>query len=130
MDILYFIRRRIVFDALHAAKACLALICNFGVSIFGVWTDSCKQEMYDSRIVTTRNLVKALAGGRARVLCSTSAVGFYGNQGDETLTEEHPPGDDFLARLAVDWEKEAHAAESGGGLPHASALSSTAQTRR
>ena len=84
-----------------------------GVSIFSYWTDSHKQKMVDSRILTTRNLVKALLKGKAKVLCSTSAVGYYGHQGDEKLTEEHPPGDDFLARLAVDWEKEAHAAEAG-----------------
>ena len=83
-----------------------------GASIFSYWTDSYKQKMYDSRILTTRNLVKALSAGKATVLCSTSAVGFYGHQGDEKLTEEHPPGDDFLAELAVDWEKEAHRAEN------------------
>jgi uncharacterized protein (TIGR01777 family) len=83
-----------------------------GASIFNYWTDSYKQKMYDSRILTTRNLVSALSAGKATVLCSTSAVGFYGNQGDEKLTEEHPPGDDFLAELALDWEKEAHRAEN------------------
>jgi uncharacterized protein len=84
-----------------------------GVSIFSYWTESHKQKMVDSRILTTRNLVNALLKGNAKVLCSTSAVGYYGHQGDEHLTEGHPPGDDFLARLAVDWEKEAHAAEAG-----------------
>jgi hypothetical protein len=69
--------------------------------------------MYDSRILTTRNLVKALLEGRAGVLCSTSAVGYYGDRGDKILTEENPPADDFLAGLAVDWEKEARAAERG-----------------
>ena len=83
-----------------------------GVSIFNYWTDSHKQRMYDSRILTTRHLVAALGTGKATVLCSTSAVGYYGHQGDEKLTEDHSPGDDFLARLAVDWEKEALAAES------------------
>jgi uncharacterized protein (TIGR01777 family) len=85
-----------------------------GVPVYGLWTESRKQEMVDSRILTTRNLVKALSGGRAGVLCSTSAVGYYGDCGEEPLTEGHPPGDDFLARLAVDWEKEAHAIEAGG----------------
>lgn len=84
-----------------------------GVSIFSYWTDNHKQKMVDSRILTTRNLVNSLLEGNAKVLCSTSAVGYYGHRGDEKLTEEHPPGDDFLARLAVDWEKEAHAAEAG-----------------
>jgi uncharacterized protein len=84
-----------------------------GVSIFGLWTEGRKKEMYDSRILTTRNLVKALLEGRGQVLCSTSAVGYYGDQGDKTLTEENPPSEDYLARLSVDWEKEAHAAERG-----------------
>ncbi len=96
----------------EAVKQVDAAVNLAGVSIFSYWTDSHKQKMYDSRILTTRNLVNALSGGKARVLCSASAVGFYGHQGDEKLTEEHPPGDDFLARLAVDWEKEAHAAEA------------------
>lgn len=97
----------------ETAKQADAAVNLAGVSIFSYWTDSHKQRMVDSRILTTRNLVNALLDGNAKVLCSTSAVGYYGHQGDEKLTEEHPPGDDFLARLAVDWEKEAHAAEAG-----------------
>jgi hypothetical protein len=85
-----------------------------GVSIFNYWTESHKQKMVDSRILTTRNLVGALTAGTAKVLCSASAVGYYGHRGDGELTEAHPPGDDFLARLAVDWEKEARAAETQG----------------
>lgn len=95
------------------ATAADAAVNLAGVSIFGLWTEGRKKEMYDSRILTTRNLVKALLEGRAQVLCSTSAVGYYGNQGDKILTEENPPSDDFLARLSVDWEKESHAAERG-----------------
>ncbi len=85
-----------------------------GVSIFGLWTEGRKKEMVESRILTTRNLVKALSEGHAGVLCSTSAVGYYGGRGEDTLAEDEPPGDDFLARLAVDWEKEAWAVEAGG----------------
>jgi uncharacterized protein len=92
------------------AKEADAAVNLAGTSIFGLWTEGRKKEMYDSRILTTRNLVKALSEGRAKVLCSTSAVGYYGDQGDKILTEENPPSDDFLARLSVDWEKEARAA--------------------
>jgi uncharacterized protein (TIGR01777 family) len=48
------------------------------------------------------------------VLVNASAIGIYGPRGDEELTEETPPGDDFLARLCIDWEKEARAVEQAG----------------
>lgn len=86
-----------------------------GASIFTRWSAAHKQEIYDSRILTTRNLVAALApGGRDRLFCSTSAIGYYGPRGDEDLTEDAPPGDDFLARLARDWEAEALKAQDLG----------------
>jgi len=85
-----------------------------GRSIFTFWTDKVKKEIYDSRIETTRNLAAAIPEGKPFVLCSTSAVGLYGDRGDALLTEESDPGDDFLARLAIDWEKEALTAESKG----------------
>jgi uncharacterized protein (TIGR01777 family) len=82
-----------------------------GRSIFNVWTDYYKQQLYDSRVLTTRNLVEALPADRKVVLCSTSAVGCYGSRGDDTLTEAEPFGDDFLADLSKDWEAEALKAE-------------------
>ena len=86
-----------------------------GASIFSRWSAAYKREIYDSRIRTTRNLVIALAGGdRRQLLCSTSAVGYYGPRGDEVLTEDSPPDSYFLAHLAEDWEAEAlKAAELG-----------------
>ncbi len=79
-----------------------------GASIFARWSEVYKKELHDSRILTTRNLVAALEkGDRRQLLCSTSAIGYYGPHGDEDLTEESPPGDDFLARLCRDWEAEA-----------------------
>lgn len=83
-----------------------------GKSIFRYWTEKQKKEIYDSRILTTRNLVKALTRGNGKLLCNTSAVGYYGDGGEEILTEDHEPGNDFLARLAVDWENEAQTAGS------------------
>ncbi len=99
-------------DWQEAVQPANAVVNLAGVSIFSYWTEGYKQKMYDSRILTTRNLVSAMAGGGAGVLCSTSAVGYYGHQGDGVLTEDHPPGDDFLAKLGVDWEKEARAVET------------------
>jgi len=84
-----------------------------GTSIFSRWTDEMKKDLRDSRILTTRNLVEAMQGRRGKDthLFSTSAVGYYGFHGDEDLTEESPPGKDFLATLAADWEAEARRAE-------------------
>lgn len=88
-----------------------------GASIAGArWTPARKAELRASRIDTTRALVTALAkmNARPRVLVSASATGFYGDRGDETLTEESQPGSDFLASLAKDWEAEARKAEAIG----------------
>lgn len=82
----------------------------------GRWTTQRKALLRSSRIETTRALVGALAKMNARpsVLVSASAIGYYGDRGDETLTEESKPGVDFLAGLAQEWEAEALKAESLG----------------
>src|SRR5438445_6964611 len=82
----------------------------------GRWTAERKALLRSSRIDTTRTLVNALARMNARpsVLISASAIGIYGNRGDETLTEESKPGTDFLASLAKEWEAEALKAEALG----------------
>lgn len=87
-----------------------------GTSLFSRWTPERKREIRDSRISTTRNIVDAIdpAGERDVTLFSTSAVGYYGFCGDEELTEGSPPGDDFLARVAIEWETEALKAEAKG----------------
>jgi uncharacterized protein (TIGR01777 family) len=87
-----------------------------GASIFSRWTETSKKEMRDSRILTTRNLVSALDDrkGLETILLSTSAVGYYGFHEDEAVTEETPPGSDFLALMARDWEAEARKAEAFG----------------
>lgn len=84
-----------------------AVINLAGASIFRRWNDKSKKLIYDTRVLTTRNVVEALSEGRGTVLCSASGVGYYGFHGDEELTEEDRPGDDFLARLCMDWEGEA-----------------------
>jgi len=85
-----------------------------GKSIFTLWTERTKRQIYDSRILTTRNLVEALPAGADTTLCSTSAIGYYGDRGEDILTEDEPAGDDFLAEVGRDWEKEALQAESKG----------------
>jgi len=87
-----------------------------GTSLFSRWTPEAKKLIRESRISTTRNIVDAIepSEGKDVALFSTSAVGYYGFHGDEELTEESPPGDDFLARVAVEWENEALRAEERG----------------
>ncbi len=85
-----------------------------GRSIFSVWTEKYKKAMYDSRVLTTRNLADALPKDRETVLCSTSAVGYYGPMADEFVTEDSPCGKGFLADMAKDWEAEAFRAQEKG----------------
>ncbi len=87
-----------------------------GSTIFTPWTSKARKVIEDSRILTTRHLVEALKGDSSpATLLSGSAVGYYGGRLDDTvLTEDTPPGDDFLAQLGVKWEKEALRAEDWG----------------
>ena len=82
----------------------------------GRWTAAQKARIRDSRVIGTRNLVSGIARAEARprVLVSASAVGYYGDRGDEELTESSSPGNDFLAEVCQAWEREAVAAESHG----------------
>ncbi len=100
-----------------AAAGADAVVNLAGTSIAsGRWTTQRKRDLYKSRVDTTRALVKAIGqlDPRPRVLVSASAVGYYGNGGDEELTEGSPLGEDFLSGLARDWEHEALRAESLG----------------
>jgi uncharacterized protein (TIGR01777 family) len=80
------------------------------------WTPARKQEVLDSRLQAT-SLLARTAGGLANapaVFISGSAVGYYGNRGDETLTEDSSPGDDFLAEVCIQWEDAARPAAEAG----------------
>ena len=82
----------------------------------GRWSAARKQRIRDSRVLGTRHLVAALAALKERpaVLVSASAIGYYGDRGDEALDEDALPGNDFLAGVCKDWEAEANrAAELG-----------------
>jgi len=78
------------------------------------WTPARKQALHTSRILPTRSLGRALAEAppRPRVFLTNTAIGIYGAHDDEPVTEQTPPGDDFLAELCVEWEREAAAAVS------------------
>jgi uncharacterized protein (TIGR01777 family) len=99
----------------QTAAATADVIVNLaGRTIFKRWSKAYKQQMLDSRILTTRNLVAALPPDSRTIFLSTSAVGYYGSRGEEILTETSTPGADFLADLSLDWEKEALAAGAKG----------------
>jgi uncharacterized protein len=80
------------------------------------WTDRQKRRIRDSRVLTTRNLIAGLATEerRPRVLVSASAVGYYGDRGDEELDETSSLGRGFLAGVCEEWEREALSAEQLG----------------
>jgi uncharacterized protein len=102
-------------DALSGSDAVVHLL---GEQIAQRWTDDAKREIRDSRILSTRNIVTAIGqlpeGERPKVLVSQSGAGFYGHRGDEVVDESASPGEDFLARLSVEWEAEALRAEELG----------------
>ena len=82
----------------------------------GRWTEEKKQRIRDSRVKGTTLLSEALANlsHPPRAFLCASAIGFYGDRGDEILTEESAPGNDFLAEVCVEWEQAtAPAAEKG-----------------
>jgi uncharacterized protein (TIGR01777 family) len=80
------------------------------------WTPAYKEEIRRSRVDGTRTIARAVAtlDRPPNVLVSSSAVGYYGDTGDEIVEEGHAPGDDFLARVCVDWEAAATAAMDAG----------------
>jgi uncharacterized protein (TIGR01777 family) len=84
-----------------------------GETVDGRWNEEKKRQIFDSRVVGTRNLVSTLAKCEVApppVLICASAVGYYGSRGDEILTESSPPGADFLAGVCKAWENEADVA--------------------
>ncbi len=87
-----------------------------GTSIFRFWNHSGKTAIYNSRILTTRDLVDTLTGFASSEITfiNFSGIGYYGFGGDEVLDENHPSGHDFLARVARDWESEALRAANSG----------------
>jgi uncharacterized protein (TIGR01777 family) len=89
-----------------------AVINLTGKTIFKYWREAYKKQIYDSRILTTRNIVDALPEGKDVRFLSTSAAGYYGDRDQEPLDESSPPGSDFLATIGVAWEKEAYKAET------------------
>ncbi len=94
-----------------------AVINLAGEPLAGVrWTDKRKQEIRDSRILTTKVLVEAIAKAdvKPQVLISGSAIGYYGTSLDKSFDEYSGAGDDFLANVCKDWEAAADVVTSLG----------------
>jgi len=89
-----------------------------GASIGSVWTPSRKRLLRSSRIDTTRLLADRLAAARQdsrpATFVQAAAVGYYGDRGDELLTESSPPGTGFIADLCRDWESASDRAQDAG----------------
>ncbi len=102
-------------EALAGADAVVNLA---GATIGARWTAKRKRLIRESRVDLTRALVEGLAaipqGERPGVLLNASGAGYYGDRGDDVLTEVEPPGQDWLAQLAAEWEAAALAAEGLG----------------
>ena len=82
----------------------------------GRWTAARKERIRVSRVEGTRLLSEALAACERKpsTLVCASAIGYYGDRGDEICVEDSAPADDFLARVAVDWERATAAAAAAG----------------
>ena len=88
-----------------------------GESVSGLrWTDEKKSAIRDSRVLGTRSVVDAISRlkNKPKVFVAASAIGFYGERGDEEVTESSAAGDNFLASVAKDWEAESRRAEDAG----------------
>lgn len=86
-----------------------------GENLFTLWwTESVKQKLRDSRLNSTRTLVEAMKKSEIKpeLFVSASGISYYGDRGDDLLDESSDAGDDFLANLCMDWEKEARKAEA------------------
>jgi uncharacterized protein (TIGR01777 family) len=106
---------------MEAVGECDAVVNLAGENIFGRrWNKEFKSLLLDSRLKSTANVVEALArrsqtgAGAVKILVNASAIGYYGPHDDEEVTEDSPPGNDFLAHICVEWEKVARAAEGHG----------------
>lgn len=101
-------------EAMDEADAVINLA---GSPIFGQrWTDEIKDRIYSSRIDNTKKLVDAigLCSNPPEVMISASAVGYYGDRGDEVLDESEPAGNGFLSKVCHDWETAAREIEKHG----------------
>lgn len=95
-------------NSLELPRGTDAVVHLAGAPVFGQrWTESYKQEIRESRLEGTKTVLNAVRryDGNLRSLISSSAVGYYGDRGNEELTEQSDPGEGFLAEVCDDWEQ-------------------------
>ncbi len=94
-----------------------AMVHLAGESVMGWWTAAKRERILSSRVASTSRIVQAMgqsSTGSPRVLLNASAIGYYGDRGDEVLTESAAPGTGFLADVTQQWEAAARAGEDAG----------------
>lgn len=104
-------------DWTNEVNGCDIVINLIGKNVFEQrWDEQVKEEIINSRIVPTKLLVETIARSerKPKLLISASAVGYYGDRGEETITEESSCGNDFLAEVVRQWEGAAYEAEKFG----------------
>jgi uncharacterized protein (TIGR01777 family) len=96
-------------------SGCDAVIHLSGENVAGRWTAEKKRKIRESRVVSTRNLAWAIARAEPtpRTFVCASAIGYYGNRGDEVLTEDSAPGAGFLPEVCSEWEAATHVGIAG-----------------
>ena len=95
-------------DALREAlSACEAVVNLAGAPVVARWSAAYRRSLVTSRVDLTERLTAAMSPAGPKVLISSSAVGYYGDRGEEQLTEKSAPAEGFLAKLCVDWERAA-----------------------
>lgn len=106
-------RGQIESTQLHNLDAVIHLA---GENIAGRWSEEKKRRIRDSRVKATRTLCQALARRPSppRVLVAASGVNYYGDRGEELLTEDSPPGEGFLPEVCVEWEAATRPAIEAG----------------
>lgn len=94
----------------NALQACHHIVHLAGFSIVKPWTKENQQKMYDSRVLSAKLLLEVCQNNQLplKSFISASAIGYYDNEYHEIKQEEDPPGKDWLAQLAKDWEQAAH----------------------
>lgn len=85
-----------------------------GCPIIGRWTAELKEHIFTTRILSTRMVAQALQDVSPRVFFCANAIGYYGDQGDERLEDDRPAGNDFLAEVCKNWQREAEAVQAEG----------------
>lgn len=103
----------------HLVDGALGIVHLAGESVAdGRWTDAKKRRIRESRVDSTRAVADSVAAAdpdrRPKVLLQGSAVGYYGDRGDELLTRDAGPGNEFLSEVAVAWEEASRPVEALG----------------